>query len=98
MYANEVEDRELEGSVENIKKLFDCSYVTEEQVKKVAYLVESSKKFINNNKLDAIAVRCWPEFAANYGISPCAAMSILQDMGYITACEGMLRQHFLCTQ
>lgn len=88
MYSSEVEKEELETSIENVKNLFDCSGVTDEQVKKVANLVESSKKFMKNNSLDAIAVRCWPEFAANYGISPCAAMSILQDMGYITACEG----------
>ncbi|MCX7695980.1 MAG: fucose isomerase [Caloramator sp.] len=88
MYSNEVGKEELEESIENVKKLFDCSGVTEEQVRKVAFLVESAKKFMNNNSLDAIAVRCWPEFAATYGISPCAAMSILQDMGYITACEG----------
>ncbi len=38
--------------------------------------------------LDALAVRCWPEFAQSFGISPCAAMSLLNAKGYTVGCEG----------
>jgi L-fucose isomerase-like protein len=38
--------------------------------------------------LDALAIRCWPEFAITFGISPCAAMSILQSENKILTCEG----------
>ena len=43
---------------------------------------------MNENRLDVVAIRCWPEFAKNYGVSPCAMMSILQSRGYLLACEG----------
>jgi L-fucose isomerase-like protein len=34
--------------------------------------------FLRRHDLTALAIRRWPEFAATYGISPCAAMSVLQ--------------------
>jgi L-fucose isomerase-like protein len=43
---------------------------------------------MNYHHLVALAIRCWPEFASDFGISPCAAMSILQSEGMILACEG----------
>jgi L-fucose isomerase-like protein len=57
--------------------IFDCSGITEAQIDKVENLTTSMEKFIKYNKLDALAVRCWPEFANTYGISPCAAMTNL---------------------
>ncbi|MGI6526249.1 MAG: L-fucose/L-arabinose isomerase family protein [Caldicoprobacterales bacterium] len=68
--------------------IFDCSGITEAQIDKVENLTTSMEKFIKDNKLDALAVRCWPEFANTYGISPCAAMSILGAKDHIIACEG----------
>jgi L-fucose isomerase-like protein len=46
------------------------------------------RKFYRERKLDALAIRCWPEFARDFGIAPCAAMSLLQSEGLILACEG----------
>jgi len=37
---------------------------------------------------DALAIRCWPEMAQKYGISPCAAMSFFMAKGIPVACEG----------
>lgn len=71
-------------------KLFDCSGVTGDQVSKVNRLAASMEAFLKKNELDALAVRCWPEFANFYGIAPCAAMSILSAKGYTLACEGDL--------
>ena len=88
MYGADVTEEEISSSEKEVRDIFECSGVTDEQVKKVARLVKSSEQFIGKNNLDAIAVRCWPEFAASYGISPCAAMSMLQNSGHITACEG----------
>ena len=45
------------------------------QIEKVAELIVRFDIFLKKNNLTAIAVRCWPEFAESYGISPCAAMS-----------------------
>jgi L-fucose isomerase-like protein len=68
--------------------MFDCSGITADQTDKVDRLSTSIEKFMDKNKLDALAVRCWPEFANCFGIAPCAAMSILGARGRIIACEG----------
>ena len=73
-----------------LKTIFDISGVTEAQVKKVAKLSAKFDAFMSANALDALAIRCWPEFARDFGISPCAAMSLLQSEGRILACEGDL--------
>lgn len=67
---------------------FDIKGLNDEQLIKVAVLAAKFKAFSLDKNITALAVRCWPEFADNYGISPCAAMSILQSEGLITACEG----------
>lgn len=71
-----------------VRTLFDVSTLTDEQVARVAGLCARIRSFCTARKLTAMAIRCWPEFAASYGISPCAAMSILQAEGLILGCEG----------
>lgn len=75
---------------DEIKKTFDISSISEFQLEKVSKLTFALKKFMDDNKLNGLAIRCWPEFARDYGISPCAAMSYLQSKGYIIGCEGDL--------
>ena len=84
----EVPQEIIDEHEKNIRKIFDTSEVTDEQVTKVAKLAGSFEDFLKENNLNAAAVRCWPEFAASYGISPCAAMSYIQSKGYILGCEG----------
>jgi L-fucose isomerase-like protein len=77
-----------DGYLQKIKVTFDTKCVTGEQVNKVAILASKMKGFMQAKNINALAVRCWPEFAAGYGISPCAAMSLLQSEDMILACEG----------
>ena len=78
-----INDRKIQ-----IESIFDVSNISENQIDKVAILIVKLDNFMKKNKLDAIAIRCWPEFAAEFGISPCAAMSILQSENKILTCEG----------
>ncbi len=71
-----------------IQKAFKTSALSREQLDKVASLAVKLDLFLARNGLTALAIRCWPEFAATYGIAPCAAMSLLQSEGKILACEG----------
>ncbi|MBN1330351.1 MAG: fucose isomerase [Candidatus Heimdallarchaeota archaeon] len=73
--------KQLEG-------LFDVTNLTINQINKVAELIAKIDSFIEENQLTCLAIRCWPEFTATFGISPCAAMSVLQSEGKILACEG----------
>lgn len=88
IYNIDVDTDKVKERIEQIKKIFDISSISEKQLKKVAKLTSKFNKFMESNQLDALAIRCWPEFAADFGIAPCAAMSILQAEGRILACEG----------
>jgi L-fucose isomerase-like protein len=88
VYNFQVMDDEVEERTQKIKSIFDVSDLTEQQVLKVAELIVKFNGFISANQLGALAVRCWPEFAGSFGISPCAAMSVLQSEGKILTCEG----------
>ncbi|UYP45188.1 hypothetical protein NEF87_001473 [Candidatus Lokiarchaeum ossiferum] len=83
-----VEDSEINIRKQQIIKLFDISQISEDQIEKVALLTTKFDQFMKTNNLTTCAIRCWPEFAGSFGISPCAAMSILQSEGKIMACEG----------
>ena len=81
-------DEALGFSQEEIKKIFDCSGITEAQLEKTSTLTRSMEAFLVKNKLDALAIRCWPEFAKTFGCAPCGAMSLLGAKGYTLGCEG----------
>ena len=72
----------------DLEEIFDCGCLNSEQREKVSALANSIECFMAKNALDALALRCWPEFAELYGISPCAAMSLLAAKGLIVGCEG----------
>ena len=90
IYNYEVNKDKVEERVQQVKSIFDVSEITEQQVLKVADLTAKFEGFMDKHQLGAIAIRCWPEFAGNFGISPCAAMSILQSEDKILTCEGDL--------
>jgi L-fucose isomerase-like protein len=90
VYNFEVSSAKVEKRVQQIKSIFDVSEITEQQTTKVAELTEKLNDFMDKHQLGTLAVRCWPEFAGSFGISPCAAMSVLQSEGNILTCEGDL--------
>jgi len=82
------EAAEVDRRRTQLRGVFDVSGITAEQLDKVAALSAKLTGFLDSKRLDALAIRCWPEFAATFGISPCAAMSLLQSEDRILACEG----------
>ncbi|MDI6870184.1 MAG: hypothetical protein QME79_02285 [Bacillota bacterium] len=50
-----------------------------------AYL--ALKELAREHSLDALAVKCWPEFPTENGMSVCLSLSLLNDSGIPTACE-----------
>ncbi len=82
------EPDEIAAFQAEIGACFDCGGVNDAQRALVAALCVKFEKFMQKYKLDALAVRCWPEFANLYGCAPCAAMSILQSRGILLGCEG----------
>lgn len=50
-----------------------------------AYVV--LREFLQTQRLDGLAVRCWPEFPQQFGLMPCATLGRLADDGFVCACE-----------
>lgn len=90
VWGQEVEAGAVAERRKRLLEVFDASGITEVQLAKVAELSAKLAAFLDARGIDALAIRCWPEFAAGYGISPCAAMSLLQSEDRILACEGDL--------
>ena len=88
IYTYAVPQADIDARMKQLKSLFDVTGITEDQLIKVAQLSAKMNAFFEANKLTALAIRCWPEYAAKFGISPCAAMSLLQSENKILACEG----------
>ncbi len=88
LFSGEASEDEIEKERQNVLNIFDTSKLNEYQITQVAKLCVLATKFVSKEKLDVVAIRCWPEFAKNYGVSPCAMMSILQSRGVLLACEG----------
>lgn len=45
------------------------------------------RKMAENRKVDALAVKCWPDAIDEFGMNICAVMSKLTNDGLITGCE-----------
>ncbi|MBR1810610.1 MAG: fucose isomerase [Clostridia bacterium] len=88
MFSGEADEAAVAAREAEVRNRFNCKGVTDAQVHKVARLCETTEQFLNKNQLDALAIRCWPEYANSYGIAPCAMMSVLQSTGRILSCEG----------
>ncbi|MBR1581518.1 MAG: fucose isomerase [Bacilli bacterium] len=88
LFTGEATEEEINKEKANVLEIFDTKKLNDFQITQVAKLVVLASKFVKNKQLDVLAIRCWPEFAKNYGVSPCAMMSILQSRGILLACEG----------
>lgn len=88
IFSLDVSEEEIHQRKSQIKSVFEISGINQNQLEKVASLAAKFDRFLEIHNLNAMAVRCWPEFAAEFGISPCAAMSVLQSENKILACEG----------
>ncbi|MBD3195310.1 MAG: fucose isomerase, partial [Candidatus Lokiarchaeota archaeon] len=88
VFNQKIDAQDLIKRKEQLEDLFDLSRLKNSQIEKVAELIIKFDTFMETNNLTSIAVRCWPEFASKFGISPCAAMSVLQSEGKILTCEG----------
>ncbi len=86
--STDVSYDEMQEYAETIAKTFNTEAISERQKHLVAELCVKFDKFMKKYSIDALAVRCWPEFANLNGCAPCAAMSILQSKGIILGCEG----------
>jgi L-fucose isomerase-like protein len=58
-----------------------------EQAKKVYGVEVALDDWREEDALDAIAIRCWPEFPTDLGACICSSLGRLSDRGTVTTCE-----------
>ncbi|MFC7404673.1 L-fucose/L-arabinose isomerase family protein [Georgenia alba] len=58
-----------------------------EEVRRHAAVTTALRDHASERAVDALAVRCWPEFPTRLGVCPCSSLSRLADEGLPTQCE-----------
>lgn len=62
--------------------------ISDDEMRKGAALLVAFERLARKYRLDAWAVRCWPEFSDLYGIGVCHVLACLTDADLPAACEG----------
>ncbi len=88
IFEQAVAPEKVQEFYRQLQAAFIVDDISEEQLSQTALLCARLAAFSDSRGLTALAIRCWPEFARDFGIAPCAAMSLLQSQGRIIACEG----------
>ena len=65
----------------------DFTGVEDAKAESIARFGVAIDGLISGYSLKAVAIRCWDELEKRYGISPCLAMSVLNEAGVAAACE-----------
>ncbi len=84
---------EREADPEIVQELYRSARevrVTGEEVGSMAKITRQITVMAEEDALDAVALRCWPEFQDELQLAPCASVAYLNDHGVITSCEGDL--------
>ncbi len=58
-----------------------------DEVKRFGEFYVALQEYLRMQRLDGLAVRCWPEFPQQSGFMPCATLGRLADDGFVCACE-----------
>lgn len=89
LFFKKAKEREVLEEAERINSVYNYGdNMTNDRLEKVANLSLLFKDLEKSKNYSGMAIRCWPEFANTYGISPCAAMSYFMPEHIPIACEG----------
>ncbi|MGI9951813.1 hypothetical protein V3F56_05550 [Moorellaceae bacterium AZ2] len=69
-------------------KVANWEEVPETKRQKYARTCKAFENLRERYSLDAVAVKCWPEFIVGYGQAVCATLSKMVDGGFMAGCEG----------
>ena len=86
--ARSFSDEDCAPWLERAKKaLVGLDKTPEKNVKDFARLYRAYEEFVRDNRVSAIASRCWPDFFTSFGTPVCGALSLLNAEGTVSACE-----------
>ncbi|TXT63576.1 MAG: hypothetical protein BAJALOKI1v1_700005 [Promethearchaeota archaeon] len=80
-------DERVTEKQEFIKNYTSTKVFQEEGLLKLAKLAVVVEEWIIENELDGFAFQCWPSIQDNFGVVPCAVMSIFSEGLVPAACE-----------
>ena len=82
------EDRARAAPADLLKEFDDVVEISARQGDLFAALVITLTEFAAENRFDAMTLKCWGDLVEAYGIAGCGVVSILNDRGIYTGCEG----------
>ena len=85
--AKKIKSQITKGIAEEMRGKGKLKNIGQGELVKSAEVYQALKELASENNLDALAVRCLPEFAQLYGTVICGCLSFLTDDGIIAACE-----------
>lgn len=86
MEKAEKEKTEVEGTVVYMKANMTVN-VPERELRTIASLKVAILSLVRKYSCSAVAIQCWNALQGEIGIMPCAANSLLNEMGIPTVCE-----------
>jgi len=87
--TNAISDEAVATDVEKTKALgLDYKDASEEDLPMASRLYLAMRHFFEEENLDVLGVRCWPEMPNTFGQWPYLGMARLADEGLAIACEG----------
>ena len=81
-------DRAHAAAGDLLKQFDDAVEISARQGDLFAALVIALTDFAAEGKFDAMTLKCWGDLVEAYGIAGCGVVSILNDRGIYTGCEG----------
>ncbi|MDO5136512.1 MAG: hypothetical protein Q4D55_10705 [Eubacteriales bacterium] len=81
------DDAAVLEKIEKLKAYTDFSLVPQQNMLTHGKLAVVIDEYIDEYKLDALALRCWNEMEAELRICPCVLLSYLNDHGIVASCE-----------
>jgi L-fucose isomerase-like protein len=81
------DDARVTAKVGEIRSYVNCDGVPEQSLLLMAKLGIVISDWMEQNDLNATAIQCWTSIQQNYGVNPCALMSIMSERLMPSACE-----------
>ncbi|MFX1469765.1 MAG: L-fucose/L-arabinose isomerase family protein [Promethearchaeota archaeon] len=87
--VNQIDDNDLKvkEKINFITNYTSTTNLPEKSLIKLAKLAVVIENWVIENELDGFAFQCWPSIQDNFGIVPCAVMSIFSEGLVPAACE-----------
>ena len=80
-------DETVKAKAERLKGYTRWDGVPEESFQTLVKMGVAIDQLVEENHLDAVAIRCWIEMQEQLGVSPCVCLSEMNDRGLPAACE-----------